>query len=181
MLLQVQTKCLWEEKTLILPSPLKTLSGDLVDQFFFGHPFPGRGGQVMGVVVSHQFYGMLRRDLMLFHEVVDPRVSFVNFPGLSSPPPGGVFSLLQGLSSFSKVSLVFRQVTSLLVADEALVVLYVLHSFSWREIYFFHLHGIRVPGRLGGSSVLSRWCYIFFSSLLKPLLTPIQHPQDPPP
>ena len=44
---------------------------------------------------------------MLFHEVVDPWVHFVNFSGLGSPSPG-VFSKLWGFSSFSRVSPVFR-------------------------------------------------------------------------
>ena len=52
MLLQVQTKCLWEVKTLILPSYLKIL-GDSIDQFFFSRPLPGHRWLVMGIIISH--------------------------------------------------------------------------------------------------------------------------------
>ena len=46
------------------------------------------------------------------------------------------------------------QVASLLVADEALLVSHVLHSFTRREINPIHIHGVRVPGGLAGLSVL---------------------------
>ena len=98
---------------------------------------------------------------MLFHEVVDLWVHFVDFSDLGSPSPG-VFSKLQGFSSFSKVSPVFRWATSLFVADEALVVLHVLCSFFRREIDFVHIHGIRVLGGPGSSSVLN-WQYVTVS------------------
>ena len=57
----------------------------------------------MGIVVSHKFDGMLRRDLMLFHEVADLRVFFIDSSGFSILPPGGAFSLSQGFSSPPRV------------------------------------------------------------------------------
>ena len=48
------------------------------------------------------------------------------------------------------------------MADEALVVLHVLCSFFRREIDLVHVHGIRVLGGPGGSSVLS-WQYVTVS------------------
>ena len=104
----------------------------------------------MGVVISHQLDGMLHRDLMLFHEVCDLWV-YLNFPGgFSGLPPGVAFSLRRGPSSpsLSGVSLVFGQVTSFLVANEAFVVPHVLCSFTGREIDFIHVHcvGVRTSG-----------------------------------
>ena len=49
------------------------------------------------------------------------------------------------------------RVTSLLVADEIFVVPHVLRSFTGREIDFVNVHGVRVLGGLGGSSILSQW------------------------
>ena len=49
-----------------------------------------------------------------------------------------------------------RQVAPLLVADEALVVPHVLCSFTRRQIYFVHIHGIRIPGRSGSPRVLGQ-------------------------
>ena len=46
---------------------------------------------------------------------------------------------------------------SLLVANEAFVVLHMLRSFTRREIDFVHIHGIGVPGWLSGPSNLSWW------------------------
>ena len=43
------------------------------------------------------------------------------------------------------------------MADEAFVVLHVLCSFTGREIDLVYIHGIGVPGWLGGSSILSQW------------------------
>ena len=42
------------------------------------------------------------------------------------------------------------------MADEAFVVLYVLYSFTWREIDLVYIHGIRILGGSGGSSILSQ-------------------------
>ena len=84
ILLQVQTKCLWEVKVLILPSLSKIL-GDLIDQFFFGHSFPAGCGLIVGVVIPQQVQGLFCRDPVLLHEVVDPQISF-NFSGFGGPP-----------------------------------------------------------------------------------------------
>ena len=43
------------------------------------------------------------------------------------------------------------------MADEAFAVPHVLCSFTGREIEFIHIHHVRVPGRSGGSRVLSWW------------------------
>ena len=42
------------------------------------------------------------------------------------------------------------------MADEALLVSHVLHSFTRREIDLIHIHGIGVSGRLAGLSVLGQ-------------------------
>ena len=42
------------------------------------------------------------------------------------------------------------------MADEAFAVLHVLCSFTRREIDSVHVHGIRVTGRSGGSSILGQ-------------------------
>ena len=49
------------------------------------------------------------------------------------------------------------RVTSLLVADETFAVPHVLCSFTGREIDFVNIHGVRVSGGSGGSSILSQW------------------------
>ena len=91
-------------KTLILPSHSKTL-GDSADQFFFGCPFPGHCRLVIGIVVSHNVNGMLRRDPMLLHELMDLWVCPSEFSGFSSSPPGSV--TVEGApTSFSPLSLV---------------------------------------------------------------------------
>ena len=59
------------------------------------------------IVVLHQFYGMLCRDLMLFHEFMDLQVYFSEFSGHSSLPPGRVCLMLQSSPSLSRVPLVF--------------------------------------------------------------------------
>ena len=107
----------------------------------------------MGIVVSHQLNGVLHRDIMLFHEVSDLQVHFLQVSDLSGLPPG-VFSLLQGSFFPSRVPFVFGPVASLLVADEAFVVPHVFCSFTWGEVDLVYVHGIRVPGRLGSSSIL---------------------------
>ena len=94
---------------------------------------------------------------MLFHKIIDLRVYFVDFPCFSSLSPGGVFSSLWGFSSSSRVSLMFGRSTSLLVADEAFVISDVLCSFTGGEVYLVYVHGIGIPGRSGGSWILSRW------------------------
>ena len=96
---------------LILPSHLK-IQVDKFTQFFFGHLFPSDHRVVVGIVVSHQFYGMLHRDFMLFHEVSDlwVRLDFLSVRGF---PPGKVFSLWWGssFSSFSRVLLQYEDQT----------------------------------------------------------------------
>ena len=135
----------------------------------------------MGVVVSHQFDGATRRDIMLFHKVSNLQVGFnllSSFCGLS---PGGVFSRGSPFSSFSGVSSVFRRVASLLVADKALSVSNVLRSFVWAEIDLVYVHGVRVQSRgsasrqdvaVPSSSEFPESHYILveFSGFVKPLL-----------
>ena len=98
---------------------------------------------------------------MLFHEVGDLQVSFDFSSGFSGLSPGEVFSRRQGSpsSSFPRVSPVFGQVASLLVADEAFLVPYVLCSFTGREIDFVNIHGIEI-----GVSNSSSWQDITVSS-----------------
>ena len=93
---------------------------------------------------------------MLFHEVTDLRIYFIDLSCFGVPPPGGVFSLLWGLSSLSGVSLVFGQMASLLVENEAFAVPHMLCSFTGREIDLVYVHGIRIPS-WSSSSSLSRW------------------------
>ena len=108
---------------------------------------------------------MLHRDLVLFHEVANLWVYSLDFPSFRGPSPGGTFSLWQGFpfSLSSRVSLMFGQVTSFLVADEALAVPHVLRSFTGREIDFVYIHGIRISGRSGVSGALS-WQDVTISS-----------------
>ena len=80
----------------------------------------------------------------------------LNFSGFGGSP-GGPCSLLWGPSSSFGVSLVFGQMASLFVADEALAVPHVLCSFSGREIDSVYVHGIGIPRQSGGSSWLSQW------------------------
>ena len=92
---------------------------------------------------------------MLFHEVSDPWVSLDLPSGFHGLPPGEVFSLRGGSSSPlpSRISLVFGQVASLFVADEALAVSHVLHSLTGREIDFIYIHCVWVRA----SDSLSWW------------------------
>ena len=55
------------------------------------------------------------------------------------------------------------------MADEALVVPHILHSFTGREIDFIHVHCIRIS-RLGGSGVSGWWDVTVSSSLEFPKL-----------
>ena len=98
---------------------------------------------------------MLHRDSMLFHEFMDLWVSFLKSSGYGILFPG-VSLALWGPSFLSRIPFVLRQVAPLLVADEALSVYHVLHSFTRREIDLIHIHGIRVSGRLAGLSVLGQ-------------------------
>ena len=93
---------------------------------------------------------------MLFHEVADLQVCFIDFPCFGGPSPRGAFSSLWGFSSFSWVSLILGGVASLFVADEAFAVPHMLCSFTWGEIDSVHVHGIRIPGRSGSPGVLSQ-------------------------
>ena len=92
---------------------------------------------------------MLSRDVVLPHEVCDLRVGLDLPGGFCGLSPGEVISLRQGpsSSSFSRISSVFGRVASLLVADEALAVSYVLCSFTGRVIDLVYVHGIRVWAR----------------------------------
>ena len=89
---------------------------------------------------------------MLSHEVSDRWVSFDFSGGFCGFPPGEAVSLRWGSSSssFPKVLPMFGQVASFLVADEALVVPYVLHPFTGREVDLVYVHSIGV--RMGGSA-----------------------------
>ena len=127
-------------------------------EFFFGRFLPGSHRVVVGVIVSHQFYSVLHRDFVLFHEVANLRVYLVDFSGFHVSPPGGMSSLQEfPSSSFSRVFFMFGQVTSFFMADEALLVPRMLHPFARRKIDVINIHGIRVLGRSGGFSVLSWW------------------------
>ena len=92
MLLQVWTYSSWEQKALILSSLLK-IQVDELDQFFFSRLLPGDCGAVMGVVVPHQFDGVVHRDVVLPHEISDLRVRFDFSSGLRGLFPGEVVSL----------------------------------------------------------------------------------------
>ena len=164
---------------MLILSSLSKIQVDQFDRFFFGHWFPSGCGVIMGIVVSHQFNGIACRDIMQFHEVRDFWVGFdlpCDFHSLSP----GVVSWSSSLSPFSGVPSMLGQVTSLLVADEALLVSDVLCSFVWRKIDLVYVHciGIRLGGlvsrqdvAVSSSSEFSKSHYISveFSSLIKPL------------
>ena len=83
---------------------------------------------------------------MLLHELSNLWVSLdlpSGFRGLSP----GVVSQDFPLSSFPRVSSVCGRVTSLLVADEALSVPDVLHSFVWRKVDLVYVHSVGVRSR----------------------------------
>ena len=107
----------------------------------------------MGIVVSHQFDGVLCRDLMLFHEVSNPQVCLDLPSGFRGFPPGEAISLRRGppSSPLSGVSSMFGRVASLLVANEALAIPHVLHSFTGREIDLVYIHCIGI-GASGSAS-----------------------------
>ena len=98
---------------------------------------------------------MLCRDSMLFHELMDPQVFIFKSSGCGVLPPGTGLALWRS-SLLSRVPLMLGQVASLLVADEALLVSHVLHSFTGREIDLVHIHGIRVSGWSAGLHVLGQ-------------------------
>ena len=120
---------------------------------------------------------------MEFHEVGNLRVSFdlsSSFHGLS---PGGMVSWGSPFSSFSRVSLVFGQVASLLVADEALSVPDVLCPSTRREIDLVYVHSIGIRSRgsasrrdvaVSSSSEFPESYHISveFPSFVKPLFPP---------
>ena len=126
---------------------------------------------------------MARRDVVEFHEVGNLRVGLdllSSFRGLS---PGRTVSQGSPLSSLSRVSPVFGQMASLLVADEALSVPDVLRPFTRREIDLVYVHSVGIGSR--GSS--SWWdiavpsssefpesyhISVEFPSLVKPLFPP---------
>ena len=84
---------------------------------------------------------------MEFHEIGNLRVSFDLSGGFHGLPPGGLVSWGSPLSSFPRVSSVFRRVASLFVADEAFSVSDVLRSFARREIDFVYIHSIGIWSR----------------------------------
>ena len=146
MLLQVRTYRSGEWKALILSSLLK-IQIDQFYRFFFGSWFPSGCRVVVGIVVSHQFNGVTRRNVVKFHEVGNFWVGF-HLPGsFPSPPPGRMISRGFPLSSFPRVSSVFGRVASLLVANEALSVPNVLPSFTGGEIDLVHVHSIGIRSR----------------------------------
>ena len=101
----------------------------------------------MGVVVSHQFNGMIHGDVMEFHEVGNLGVSF-DLPGsFHGFPPRRVVSQRSPLSFLSRISSVLGRVASLLVADEAFSVSDVFHLLTRREIDFVYIHGIWIRSR----------------------------------
>ena len=78
--------------------------------------------------------------------------------------------MLQGSFFLSRVSLMFGQVISLFVADEAFVVSHMFCPFTGREIDLVSVHGIGVLDGLGGSSMLSQRDVTVSSSLEFPEL-----------
>ena len=103
----------------------------------------------MGVVVSHEFNGVVSRDVVFPHEVSDLWIRFDFSGGFRGLSPGEAVSLRWGFSfpSPSGVSSVLGQVASLLVADEALAVSYVLHFFTWREVDLVYVHHVGIGAR----------------------------------
>ena len=81
---------------------------------------------------------MLCRDAMLLHELVDLQVFFFESSGCGILLPGASL-VLWGPSLLSRVSFMLGQVASLLVADEALLVPHVLHSFTGGEVNLVHV------------------------------------------
>ena len=152
MLLQVQTYSSWEVKTLILPS-LSKIQVDEFDRFFFGCLLPGDHSIVVGVIVPHQFDGVVRRDVVLPHEIGNLWVG-LDFPsGLSGFPPGEAVSLgRSSFSSFLRISPMLGRVASLLVVNEALVVPDVFRSFTWGEIDLVNIHSVGIGVRGSASS-----------------------------
>ena len=148
---------------LILSSFLK-IQVDKLDQFFFSHLLPGGRRIIVGIVISHQFNGVLHRDFMLFHEVSKLQVCLDLPSGFCGFPPGEAFSLRWGSSSssLSRISPMFGQVAPLLVINEALAVSHVLCSFTGGEINLVDIHGVGV--RASGSS---SWLNITVSSSSK--------------
>ena len=80
---------------------------------------------------------------MQFHEVRNFWVRFDLSHGLYSLSPG-VVCWSSSPSSFSGVSLMLRQVTSLHMADEAFLVSNMLRFFVWGEIDLVYVYGVRV-------------------------------------
>ena len=137
----------------------------------------------MGIVVSHQFNGMARRDVVEFHEVSNLWVGFDLSSSFRGLPPGGMVSRGSLFSSFSRVSSMCEQMTSLLVADEAFSISDVLRPFTRREIDFVYVHSIGIRSRgsasrrnvaVPSSSEFPKLYHISveFPSLVKPLFPP---------
>ena len=119
-------------------------------------------------------------DIVEFHEVGNLRVSFDLSGGFCGLPPGGMISRRSPLSSFPRISSVFRRVASLLVADEAFSVPDVFCPFARREIDFIYVHCVGIRSRsstsrrdvaVSPSSEFSKLYHVSveFPSLIKPL------------
>ena len=109
----------------------------------------------MGVVVPHEFDGMVCRDIVLPHEDGDLRVWLDFSGGFHGLSPGEMVSLRwsPSPSSLPRVSSVLGQVESLLVADKALVVPNVLCSFTRREMDLVYVHSVGI----GVEGLVSQW------------------------
>ena len=105
----------------------------------------------MGVVVPHQLDGVARRDVVEFHEVGYFWISFDLLDGFCVPSPGGTVSRWFSSSSFPRISSMFGQVASLLVADETFSVSDMFHPIAWREIDFVYVHSVWVSLRVSAS------------------------------
>ena len=106
------------------------------------------------------------RDVVEFHEVGNFWVGFDLSSSFRSLSPGGVVPRGPPFSSFPRVSLVFGQVASLFVADEALSVSDVLCSFTRREINLVYVHSVGIWSR----SLVGWWDIAVPSSLEFPEL-----------
>ena len=120
------------------------------------------------------------RDVVEFHEIGDFWVGF-DFPSDFCSFLPGVVSRGSPSSFFSRVSPVFGQMASLLVADEAFSVSDMLRSFTRGEIDLVYVHCVgiwlRSSASRGNVAVSSSskfpesyYVLIEFSSLVEPLL-----------
>ena len=98
---------------------------------------------------------------MEFHKVGNFRVGLDLSGGFRVLSPGGMVSRRFPFSSFSRVSLVFGRVASILVTDEALLVPDVFCSFTGRKIDLVYIHSIGIWSR----DPASQWDVAVSSSL----------------